>query len=262
MKCPHPAKDMKTITFLATGARLAGLGLAGFLALPANVYGRPTATQDTGTAEYRHWESEIGFEYEDASDGREFVMAPAFTYGMTERLETELSWDYTLESPAGEPASRQLLTAFEFKERFWAPKGEDGPSAGVKGKFAVPANVSGPHGSTDPEGYVKFIYARPSGAAEMDYNLGYKYTGAWGSGANDSFFAGMCLRYKTGPRWQWLSEVYADIPERHGADVTGVAAAGFKCRVRKDMKADLLVGTGLGRDTPRLRLSCGLVWEL
>ena len=190
------------------------------------------------------------------------VLAPAFTYGMTERLETEISWDYTLESPDGEPSTRQLLTAFEFKERFWAPAGEDGPSAGVKGKFALPANVSGPHGSTDPDGYVKLSSARPSGAAELDYNLGYKYRGAWGAGGDDKLFAGVCLRYKTGPRWQWLGEVFAEMPERHGHGTTGVVAAGFKCKVRDGLKGDLLVGTGLGPGAPNLRVSCGLVWAL
>lgn len=106
-------------------------GLSSIFWAGPTVHARPTASQDTGTAEFKHWESEIGFEYEEAPDGREFVIAPAFTYGLTERLEAEISWDYTLESPDGEPSARQLPAAFEFKERFWAPVGEDGPSAGV-----------------------------------------------------------------------------------------------------------------------------------
>jgi hypothetical protein len=239
-------------------AALAGLAL---LLLAAEGSARPTATQDTGTADFRHWEAEIGFESEEAPDGREFVIAPAFTYGLTPRLETELSWDYALESPAGEPASRRLLTAFEFKARFWEA-GEDGPSAGVKGKFAVPANVSGPSGPADPEGYVKFIYTRPLGAAALDGNLGYKYRGAWSAGGNDKFFAGVGARYRTGPRWQWIGEVFAEIPERHGRDTIGVVAAGWKWRLRERIKADLLVGTGLGHAAPRLQASTGVVWEL
>lgn len=256
------ARDMKPPRSFLTRFRPVWSGGIIFLALALSGGARPTATQDTGTAEFKHWESEIGFEYEAAPDGREFVIAPAFTYGLTERLETEISWDYTLESPDGEPSARQLLTAFEFKERFWAPAGEDGPSAGVKGKFALPANVSGPPGGTDPEGYVKFIYSRPSGAIEMNYNLGYKYRGAWSAGDNDKFFAGICLRYRPAPKWQWMAEVYADIPERRSHECTGVVAAGFKYKVRDGLKGDLLIGTGLGRDSSRLRVSCGLVWEL
>lgn len=231
------------------------------LALIPSVGARPTATQNTGTAEYGHWETEIGFEYEQAPDGREFVIAPAFTYGVTERLEVELNWDYALESPVDEPSGQKLLTAFEFKQRFWAPHGEDGPSAGVKGKFALPANVSGPHGSLDPEGYVKFIYARPSGAAEFDYNIGYKYRGAWAAGDDDKFFAGVCLRLKQGPRWQWLGEIVTEVPEHRRHEAIGIVAAGFKYRVREGLKGDLLLGMGLGADAPHLQLSCGLVWE-
>jgi hypothetical protein len=256
------ATDMTNKTPFVTCLQPIWVGGLLSLALALPVGARPTATQDTGTAEFKHWESEIGFEYEKATDGREFVIAPTFTYGLTPHMETEIAWDYALESPDGEPASRQLLTAFEFKERFWEPAGENGPSAGVKGKFAVPTNVSGPEGSTDPEGYLKFIYARPSGAVEMDYNLGYKYRGAWSADGNDKFFAGVCVRYRTTPRWQWLGEVYAEIPERHARETTGVVAAGFKYKVRDGLKADLLVGTGLGHDAPILQVTCGLVWEL
>lgn len=254
--------NMKSIKLsgLVNGSAAASLVLV--LGLATNASARPTATEDTGTAEYRHWETEIGFEFEDAPGEREFVIAPAFAYGMTPRLETELSWDYVLASADGEPSTRQLVTAFEFKGRFWEPAGEDGPSAGVKGKFAVPANVSGPRGSTDPEGYLKFIYAQPSGAAEMNYNLGYKYHGAWNSGGNDTFFAGIGFRYRTGPRWQWLGEMFAEVPDHRLHETTGVAAAGFKWRVKEGLKADLLLGTGLGPGTARLRVACGLTWEL
>lgn len=260
MTAVQTARDMQPPQRRSPRLPTAWLGGILLLGLVPCADARPTATQDTGTADYRHLESEIGFEYEAAPDGHAFVIAPAFTYGLTHRLETEISWDYSLENPDEEQAAQRLLTAFEFKSRFWEPAGEDGPSAGVKGKFAVPANVSGPHGATDPEGYVKFIYARPSGAAEIDYNLGYKYRGAWANGGNDKFFAGLCLRYRAWPRWQWLGEVFTEIPERCRREAIGVVAAGFKCKVREGLKGDLLIGTGLGHDAPSLRVSCGLVW--
>ncbi len=258
----HPGGD--TMKALLHSIRWSSVCFCGMILamLASRADARPTATQDTGTADFKHWEPEIGFEYEEAPDGRQNVIAPAFTYGFSPTLETEISWDYVMERPEGEASARRLLTAFEFKERFWEPKGEDGPSAGVKGKFAVPANVSGPEGSTDPEGYVKFIYTRPSGAAELDWNLGYKFRGAWSAGGNDRFFAGVCLRYRSTPRWQWLTEVHADIREGREHESTGVVAAGFKWKVRPDLKGDLLIGTGIGRDAPLLQVSVGLVWRL
>lgn len=258
----HASGHMMTPHFLRVRMGQVCFGGMIMVAVALCADARPTATQDTGTADFGHWESEIGFEHEVAPDGRQNVVAPAFTYGLTPRLETEVSWDYVMESPEDEAPARRLLTAFEFKGRFWEPKGEEGPSAGVKGKFAVPANVSGPQGSTDPEGYLKFIYARPFGAAELDWNVGYKYRGAWSAGGNDRFFAGVCLRYRVGPRWQWLAEIHADPHEHREHETTGVAAAGFKWKVRPGLKGDLLVGTGLGRGAPELQISVGLVWQL
>ncbi|MEO6874886.1 MAG: transporter [Opitutaceae bacterium] len=221
---------------------------------------RPTETDDTDTLEKGLVEIESGVEFEQAADGHEFVLTPAITYGLTNRLEVELGLDHVWEYPLDEPAAQIWKPAAKFKVKFWTAA-DGNLSLAFKGKIAFPVTVRGPVGSDDPEGYVRLLMTKLAGAWQYDLNVGYKYEGAWQVGGDDKFNAGAAVRYKVNAGWQVLAEVYAAIPGHQFSGSTALADIAVKYRIRDGLKVDLLVGTGLGRDAIDLRVVAGLKWE-
>ncbi len=239
---------------------LCGL-LASVLLGPSSGYGRPTETDDTSITQVGRWRTEQGVDYERTSDGWEWAIAPSFAYSPTKRLEAKVGWGYVFENPDEASAIETLKTAFEVKSKLWQAA-NGGLSWGLKGKISFPSSMRGPQGANDPEGYLKLLVTRPVGPAQYDFNFAYQYDGGWEAGDNDAYFVSTAFRFKVSTKWQLLAEIFAEIPSQRSGDTTGVVAAGCKYTIRDRLKADLLIGTGLGRDSARLRVACGCAWEL
>lgn len=237
-------------------ALLAGGGMLSWAPLQA----RPTEVDDTDTLEKGRTEIESGTEFERAMDGQETVITPAVTYGLTDRFEAELGLDYVFSSPDGEAASETWKPAAKFKTKLWRSD-SGGLSLALKGKLALPATTHGPKRSEAPEGYARLLVTRQAGPWEYDVNLGYKYRGAWNSSGNDKYTAGTSVRYKVSSKWQLLSELVGELPDKPGGRATALVDAAVKYTVRDGLKVDFLIGTGIGHGALELRLVSGVKWE-
>ncbi len=237
-------------------AILVGSGMLSWVPLQA----RPTEVDDTDTLGKGLTEIESGIEFERAMRGKETVITPAATYGLTDRFEVELGLDYVFSSPDGEAASETWKPAAKFKTKLWRSD-SGGLSLAFKGKLALPVTTHGPKGSEAPEGYARLLGTRLAGPWEYDVNLGYKYRGAWDSGGNDKYTAGTSVRYKVSSKWQLLSELVGELPDKPGGRAIALVDAAVKYTVRDGLKVDFLIGTGIGRDALELRVVSGVKWE-
>ena len=100
-----------------------------------------------------------------------------------------------------------------------------------------------------------------AGAWQYDFNLGYKYRGAWNADGTDKYTSGAGIRYKINSKWQLLSEMVTELQDKAGAYAKALVDAAIKYTVREGLKVDFLVGTGLGCDAIELRLVSGIKWE-
>jgi hypothetical protein len=231
-----------------------------FLAAAPAGLARPLSTDDTDTLEKGLVEIENGIEYEQSKTGHETVVTPAVTYGLTTRTEVELGLDYAFEKEDGEPSAETWEPALKFKHKYWAAT-DGNLSLAIKGKLAFPVTTRGPDGSDDPKGYLRLLATKLTGPWQYDLNLGYKYNGAWNAGGNDVYNIGIAVRRTVSPRWQLLSEIFADIPDRSADSATALVDMAVKYKIRDGLKVDLLVGTGLGPGAIDLRIVTGLKWE-
>lgn len=242
------------------GGLVAVATAAGLLFAAGVAQARPTEVDDTDTLEKGLTEIENGIEFEQTPDGTETVITPAVTYGLTDRLEVELGLDYVFETPDGEPGVERWKPAAKFKTKFWKSATGD-LSLAFKGKVAFPITTRGPDGDEDAEGYARLLATKLAGPWQYDFNLGYKYRGAWNSDDNDKYTAGLGVRYKVNPKWQLLSEVVGELADKDEAHPKAIVDFAVKYTIRDGLKTDFLVGTGVGRDAVELRLVTGIKWE-
>lgn len=235
--------------------------VAGAFFLPAAAgLARPLDTDDTGTVASGAWELEGGFDFVRTGGAGAWALTPVVAYGVNDRLQVDLGCDYLIElGEPGEPDVRSLKPSLQFKSRWW--QSADGRlSVGLKGNVGWPVHQSGPRGGLMRHGHVRLLATRAFDGIEFDFNAGYDFTGAWGGG-DDAWIASAGFRRPLTAAVVWVGEVFATFPER-GAAAHAMVATGAQFAGRHGWTFDALLGTGVGRDSPDVRIVLGFVRAL
>lgn len=221
---------------------------------------RPLDTDDTGTVARGTWEVEGGVDFVRAGGVEAWAITPVLAYGVNDRLQVDIGCDYLVElGVAGAPDVRSLKPALQFKQQGWASA--DGRlSFALKGNLGWPKQQSGPRADMERHGHLRLLATRMFDAIVLDFNAGYDFTGAWGGG-DDAWIASAGFRRSVTPSLDWVGEVFVTFPER-GGDIHGMIATGMKREGVGGWTLDALVGVGVGRDSPDLRLVLGFVRAL
>jgi hypothetical protein len=221
---------------------------------------RPLDTDDTGTVARGQWELEGGFDFLRADGAGAWALTPVLAYGVNDRLQVDFGCDYLVElGEAGDPDARSLKPSLQFKQRWWSSA--DGRlSFALKGNIGWPVHQGGPTGELERHGHLRLLATRAFDVIELDFNAGYDFTGAWG-GDDDAWIVSAGFRRQVTATLTWVAEVFATFPE-HGSAASCLVATGAKLEGRGGWTFDALVGVGIGRDSPDLRLVLGLVRAL
>lgn len=249
---PSLPRTLRSVAF-------AFIGACSLLVAPS-AFSRPGEVDDTDTLEKGHTEYEAGVEYEQKRHESETVIAPAITRGLTEWMEVELGLDYVIAVADDEPRRETFLPAAKFKAKFWHSS-DDSRSLAFAAKIAFPVEVLGPAESDDPEGSAGIFFTQEHGAWQFDADLGYGYRGAWHTGEDDKWIAGVDARYQVSSKWQICLETIVEQGDHAHAPPTALVDAGAKYYIKDSVTIDLLVGTGIGRDSVALKLTSGVQWE-
>lgn len=235
------------------------LSLALFCPAPAGL-ARPLDTDDTGTVAAGAWEVEGGVDFLRAGGAGAWALTPVLAYGVNDRLQVDLGCDYLVElGEAGDPDVRSLKPALQFKHRWWS-SADDRLSLGLKGNLGWPVHQAGPRDGLERHGHLRLLATRVFDTVELDFNAGYDFTGAWGGG-DDAWIASAGFRRPVAPGLVWVGEIFSTWLEG-GGPAHGLAATGLKLEGRGGWTFDALVGTGVGRDGPDLRVVLGFVRAL
>lgn len=234
------------------------LGLIVLCAGPG-LCGRPLDTDDTGTVSRGQCEMEGGFDFTRAAGGEAWAYTPVLAYGLTDRLQVDFGCDYLVEEDESAGAVfRSLNPSLQFKGRWWSTA--DGSfTLGVAGNLGWPVRVRGPRDSFERQGDVRLLATRELGGGALDFNAGYEFTGAWGD-ADDAWFVSAGFRRPVTAVIGWVGEVLMTIP-RQGARQS-LVATGLTLQGRDGWMFDALVGCGVGRESPDIRLVLGFVRAL
>lgn len=221
---------------------------------------RPLDTDDTGTVAREAWEVEGGVDFLTVDGAATWALTPVLAYGVNDRLQVDFGCDYLVElGEAGNPDVRSLKPALQFKHRWWS-SADDRLSFALKGNIGWPVHQVGPRDGLERHGHLRLIATKVFDGVEFDFNAGYDFTGNWGGG-DDSWVASAGFRRPVAPDMVWVGEVFVTIPERDGSAL-GMVATGAKLEGRGGWTFDALVGIGIGRDSPDLRVVLGFVRAL
>jgi len=221
---------------------------------------RPLDTDDTGIVAPGEWELEGGIDLVRTAQAESWVFTPVLAYGIHDRLQVDFGCDYLVEiGETGDLASRSLNPSLQFKTVLWNSIDSD-LSFGLKGNMGWPMKLSGAAENLERHGHLRLLATKVLGATELDFNAGYDFTGAWGGGG-DAWIASIGFRHTVSTALSWVGEIFSTIPEPRGP-AQGLVAVGASFAGWEHLTIDALLGTGVGRESPDLRVVIGFVRTL
>ena len=226
----------------------------------------PLFTDDADTVPKGKLQLGTGVEYYKAGSLRRWSLPLNPVLGLSDRWEAGLysgyQWQEVRDSAGATKRIDGVLDTSVGTKWKWFDQTNHWCSLSTRLDVKIPTASDGKGlgtGKTDVGGLL--IATKTVGATSFDFNLGYTFFDAWGTGlGDDELFVGQTVRHALNERWTLVGEVFGRVPFDGGHDATANFNGGVQYFLKPNLALEAAALTAVGRNSPDLTIYLGVTW--